>query len=777
MGNNAASHQPCRPCAAAPAELRFDGDASAAAYGEDEVLLTSRSSAVASAAEALLGAPGLNIDEISPAAGKEELRWINFMASKMWPYLRKAMMKKVEKIFKDKISDQLAKHPEIKLSEMSLDFDPGSTPPSLDGIRVYESGAANEIQVDCDINWCPTDFHVKCTFIGRARAFPVKAENIGISRLSFRATLSCLLAPLLPYEPVVASGQAFFLDLPSIEIDISGLGKLGPIGGVLSSMISGAVHQVLEETFVLPHRFVKDIFKFLPLEARVHMKSPEPKGVLRVEVLQGKGLRAADKNMLTGKQKSDPFVQVKIGLDRIRTSTQGGTVNPVWKDPPGHLFVYNVDQLVRITVHDDDVLNGDDILGAVRGFNVFLFCKQCADNKNGSWFDVTAPDGSPAGALRIRCSYFDVGDLGQFPMPSLKETPHAPPYLVTVKLLGLDGPDNENLKNAHVTVELVSPKGSSHDKKEEHHANRLMEHLEHAATAAKNKAQAFKTLGFGHPEEGVPSKRKSGKAKQWGSAFTVKTGNVILTPAIIRAMETLVVSEGWDKKDVAAMFGVPPDVVETSVSMRGNFEVVWAEALHFLHPAANPLTGKLKISAKVPLTNQVRGALESGFLGSFEVPLPPDPTWGLPWSSRVRTELLQEVRKKPKQTCVCGSVFANDATFCRGCGSRRPALKDNNEAPKQATGTRSTSKLGLTNLLGRTSEVKGKPGQKTTEDGEPVPEAKHNAIELEIIVQIRKLVPASVKLDHGQTLRNQETLKDATATAGVQIKMVKDESS
>merc|ERR1719171_3326505 len=89
-------------------------------------------------------------------------------------------------------------------------------------------------------------------------------------------------------------------------------------------------------------------------------------------------------------------------------------------------------------------------------------------------------------------------------------------------------------------------------------------------------------------------------------------------------MEHLIVNEGREIKDIADMFGVHVDTVNTAVALRSNFEVIWAEGMHFLQPFSNPITGKLQISVHVPTANRVRGANDQGLIGCFEVDLPPD---------------------------------------------------------------------------------------------------------------------------------------------------------
>jgi hypothetical protein len=538
---------------------------------------------------------------------------------------------------------------------------------------------------------------------------------------------------------------------------------------VLTHLIERVVHTTLADGYVLPHRYVHNFEKNLPLETMIEMKSPLPLGVLRIEVLEGKGLPAGDTNFLTGLRNSDVFVQVKVGLDTARTSTVSDTVDPVWKEPPGYLFVYNLDQIVQITVKDDDLL-ADDVLGSVLGYNVFLLCQACAAGKSGdAWLDVTDPYGQPAGSLRVRTGFFEIGDLGSYPAPTQPPSDLEPPYFLTVKLLGLDCPPDENLTGARVTIEFVADGAAAHEAKESHHAKRLVEGLVAAEHYAQSKVRATSRFGFGNREEGAPSKRRSGKAIPWGSERRIMdtAQHTCISPMTIRAMETLHVNEGFAIKDIAEMFGVQEQTVYQAVSMRGNFEVIWGDAQHFLQPASIPVSGKIKVSVHAPTANRVRGSDASGLVDCFELSLPIDSTWGTPWSSRVTRKLR------------CG----------QGPGESRSKSKEAaNEAADAAIPARassvgsvdsSSSRLGrpsLGRLLRGSSRNSMSSQDSTGGTGDAVGAQEANesdsGISIEMLVEIRKLVGCACTLPSGQSLRSREDLVQATKDSGVRIKTV-----
>merc|ERR1711935_591476 len=104
-----------------------------------------------------------------------------------------------------------------------------------------------------------------------------------------------------------------------------------------------------------------------------------------------------------------------------------------------------------------------------------------------------------------------------------------------------------------------------------------MSGFENAMSWAKTKVEAVTgvEVGFGNRDDGVPVKRRSGKATLWGSQKQLEDADHhVIPPMAIRAMEKLHIREGWNCKDIAKMFGLEEKVVHTAVSLRGNFDVI-----------------------------------------------------------------------------------------------------------------------------------------------------------------------------------------------------------
>lgn len=690
------------------------------------------------AADLLLG----SIAHEEHAAEGQSVEWMNYMCRVMWPYMRKAIIKKAGDKFNDAMSTELGKHPEIKLSELKLDFDPGAKCPVINHLLVYQrtQQERNGLQIDTDFYWQPdSEFKMAMTIKGKAGVIPIQADRVGLSGMEVSGTMSCLMAPLIEVEPCFGTGQAFFLDTPKMDLKMMGMKALGPVGQVLTKVLEGVVRNMLQDGYILPHRFLHKVRKDLALDVLVNMKSPPPLGVLMVTVLEGRGLKASDTSLM-GKKSSDPFVEIKIGHGKARSSTVEDTVHPVWKDKPICMLIYNVAQLVRVTVYDDDVM-GTDILGMLVGYNVYLFCQEAKGKPDGMWFklvDPQNPRGESVGELRLRVDYFDVADLAKEtqPIPKAISSPQAPPYVLTVKLLGLEGEDRGDLRGTRAVVEQFHPDSDDvhNDDKEARHASRLMASLASAVKNVQSKVKHATGLGFGHWEDGVPKIRKSGKAVLWGSTVSIMDhDHKGIPPMAIRAMEKLHMREGWKIEKIANMFGLSPEVVQAAVDMRGNFEVVWHEALHFLQPPDDPFQGRVKVSVTAPASNQVRGADDRGFIGELEIDLKEIEKSPKRWSQRVRTVLT-----RPKSESRSSTVDK---------GGEVSAEPHESLQPERATSHRASLAVVRTDRK----------------------DMESSGILIELMIEVRQLTKTDCQLDEGQTLRCKEHIIEATTSAGVHV--------
>lgn len=177
------------------------------------------------------------------------------------------------------------------------------------------------------------------------------------------------------------------------------------------------------------------------------------------------------------------------------------------------------------------------------------------------------------------------------------------------------------------------------------------------------------------------------------------------------------------------MFGLDEQTVKTAVQLRGNFDVIWCEALHFLQPAEDPFQGSIKVSVHAPAKSQIRGADDHGFIGDLEIDLARDPLMeDEAWSRRVRRELIRPTRGKPKE----------QETMKTRCNPTVKLKQSFGETDKDKTNNRPEGMEG-------------------------------SGIVLEMLIEVRKLREATCELEPGQPERTPEELRRASMNSGVRI--------
>lgn len=89
---------------------------------------------------------------------------------------------------------------------------------------------------------------------------------------------------------------------------------------------------------------------------------PEPDGVVLIKVIEAKNLENRDISILT-RDKSDPYVEVKLGGSFFRTKTIDNNLNPKWNEEFEAVVDQSSLQTVRFEVFDEDRTGSDEELG------------------------------------------------------------------------------------------------------------------------------------------------------------------------------------------------------------------------------------------------------------------------------------------------------------------------------------------------------------------------------------------------------------------------------
>jgi len=369
--------------------------------------------------------------------------------------------------------------------------------------------------------------------------------------------------------------------------------------------------------------------------------------------------------------------------------------------------------------------------------------------------------------LKIKLKYFDIADFQPI-TPTKPISVEEPPYVMTVRLLGLECvvPDRGDLRNAHVTVEIVHPEVDEATGKTKQVHRHLLTGLQKGMEIV-HKVRAATGIGFGSRQDGIPMTRKTGKSTSWASQLHLEgVFKQPISPMVVRAMERLH-TEGLGHEEIAHIFQVPPDNVEKAVAMRGNFEVVWHEALHFLQPGLDPLYGKLVVSVSAP-KNKVRGASD-GFIGDFEIDIGSALAEA---TDHCRCTFRKELHRAKKKTSK-----AEESKPRNSKTKIKEADRSSKNSETQIKEAESPNSRG-----GESPSQKGKDGPVSSEH-EEVPHRQLSSdhrtheqysfegsgILLEFVVELRGVQPASCELDDGQTLRSREDIVASTTAAGVKI--------
>ena len=290
----------------------------------------------------------------------DRVEWINQILFQLWTnvdcyatfFVQTLIEPELHKILDLMQLDQLSG---FRIKRVDL----GTTPARVEGIKVYDKKCINdknkEIVLDCDV-----------VYAGEARVtFTLQGISAQIKDIRFRGTARIHLKPLLTTFPFVGGFEMYFLEMPSLEYGLGGIGTFGEAPGV-NSLVRSVVEDVIRTRFVWPSRFKL----YFPLDDIRHQSKasymlPQPAGILTVTLKEARDLLKKDKH-IGGSGKSDPYAIISIGERKIsfRNRYVPKTVNPTWDYTTTFIMEDPVDgQDMGIEVYDFDAGSADDFLG------------------------------------------------------------------------------------------------------------------------------------------------------------------------------------------------------------------------------------------------------------------------------------------------------------------------------------------------------------------------------------------------------------------------------
>ncbi|KAM9409287.1 uncharacterized protein esyt1b isoform 2-T2 [Pholidichthys leucotaenia] len=184
----------------------------------------------------------------------------------------------------------------------------------------------------------------------------------GVKGIQLCGMMRVILEPLIGDVPIVGAVTMFFIRRPKLDINWTGLTNLLDIPG-LNVMSDSMIMDAIASFLVLPNRLV------VPLVPGLHvaqLRSPLPRGVVRIHLLEAQNLAAKDsyvKGVMAGL--SDPYAILRVGPQTFTSTHIDNTDSPKWGEMY-EVIVHEVPgQELEVEVYDKDP-DQDDFLGRTK---------------------------------------------------------------------------------------------------------------------------------------------------------------------------------------------------------------------------------------------------------------------------------------------------------------------------------------------------------------------------------------------------------------------------
>uniref|UniRef100_A0A0M3HRP9 Extended synaptotagmin-2 n=1 Tax=Ascaris lumbricoides TaxID=6252 RepID=A0A0M3HRP9_ASCLU len=314
----------------------------------------------------------------------ERVEWINKVILQLWPYIGEYSKKFMREFIEPQVKAQM---PAAFRSFKFTKLDMGDIPCRVGGIKVYTHNVGRDrIIVDMDVAYAgDSDFSVS-----------VAGFTGGLNQLQFSGKLRAVLKPLLPYPPMVGGVAGYFLEMPKIDFNLTGMGEMVELPGLMNA-IRTIVNAQVSTLCVLPNEIV------VPLAPNVDVTKlyfPEPDGVIRLKIIEAKNLENRDITFIK-KGKSDPYVEIQVGSQFFKTRTIDNDLNPVWNE----YFEAVVDeadgQKLRMELFDEDTAGSDEELGRL-SLDLESIKREGSIDK---WFPL---EGCKHGDIHIKASWLNL---------------------------------------------------------------------------------------------------------------------------------------------------------------------------------------------------------------------------------------------------------------------------------------------------------------------------------------------------------------------------------
>lgn len=280
----------------------------------------------------------------------EQVKWLNKLLSKLWPFVADAatmlIKESVEPLLEDYRPPGITS---LKFNKLSL----GNVAPKIEGIRV-QSLKKGQITMDIDLRWGGDPNIILGVEAALVASIPIQLKDLQVF------TVVRVIFQLAEEMPCISAVVVALLSEPKPKIDYN----LKAVGGSLtalpgiSDMIDDTVESIITDMLQWPHRIVVPIGGIPVDTSELELK---PQGKLTLTVVKASGL----KNMeMIGK--SDPYVVLSIRpLIKVKTKVIDNNLNPVWNQTFELIAEDKETQSLIIEVFDKDI-GQDKRLGIVK---------------------------------------------------------------------------------------------------------------------------------------------------------------------------------------------------------------------------------------------------------------------------------------------------------------------------------------------------------------------------------------------------------------------------
>lgn len=321
--------------------------------------------------------------------------FINVMLEHMWPSISEFATKMIGDVIEPAIKTALGSYGG-KFAFVLADCHLGRTPAIFSDVtinkttQITEEGTLDNVVMRGNLTW-----EGDISIVTRFGTLP-----LGIRGVTLSGTLVVECVGMVSRPPMFQGIRVFFVNPPNVDLEFQGrLTSVLEFRAIKRQVLEVLARQVSQK-LVVPNRMA---VQFDHTADCFQIMKPRPKGILMFTVVQASGLLGMDLATTPfGQRSSDPYVIVRSGAERHRSSIQRQTLDPTF-DFQVRLPIASVrHQRVQVEVWDKDWTKPDDFLG------IADLCVEdiisCADADGEATFELANKDLTPSdfrGSIKV----------------------------------------------------------------------------------------------------------------------------------------------------------------------------------------------------------------------------------------------------------------------------------------------------------------------------------------------------------------------------------------